>query len=170
MKAEIDVILRDPCEKVNITFIESSLENSNLYRVVHKVDNNYLLLLDNSNNYKIRVHEDGRVYIRKDYGSENESFDENVIEELMNGLKRFLYTTNFLNSFVLQNEINFSFSGKKAYGFFWKKYSKLNSIGEEYFNKYNIRTYTSNSESIYVRLEPVDSIREEHNCVGLFCN
>lgn len=169
MKAEIDVLLRDPCEKVNLALIESSLKSSNLYRVIHKVAGNYLLLLDNSNSYKIRVHEDGRIYIRKDYGSENECFDENVIKELINGLKKFLYTTKFLNSFALQNEINFSFSGKKAYGFFWKKHSELNSIGEEYFRDYNLRTYRSDSESIYVKLEPVSSV-SEHIHVSLFCN
>ncbi|PAV14417.1 hypothetical protein ASJ81_13910 [Methanosarcina spelaei] len=168
MKAEIDVLLRDPCKKIDLALIESSLERSNLYNIIHKVSGNYLLLSDNFNNYKIRVHEDGRIYVRKDYGSEKECFDENLVRELINGLKKFLYTTKFLSNFTLQNEINFSFSGKKAYGYFWKKYSELNSIGEEYFSDHNLRTYTSDSESIYIKLEPVSPI-SEHACVNLFC-
>ena len=90
VKAEIDVALRDPCEKINLTLIESYIENSSSYKVILKISGNYLLLSDNSNNYKIRIHEDGRIYVRKDYGSENESFDDIVVKELINGLKKFL--------------------------------------------------------------------------------
>jgi hypothetical protein len=169
VKAEIDVVLRDPYEKIDLTLIEISVKDNNSYRVIRKVSGNYLLLSDNSNNYKIRVHEDGRIYIRKDYVSGNECFDENVVKELINGMEKFLCATKSLNCFVLQNEINFSFYGKKAYSFFWKKYSELKSIGEKYFINYNIKTYTSDCDSICIKLEPVKSILES-NRVNLLCN
>lgn len=168
MRAEIDVLLHDPCEKIDLNLIEDLLVNNNQYTIIQSISNNYLLLSDTYNNYKIRVHEDGRIYLRKDFDSRDETFGENLVNDLVDGLKKFLQATKFLKHFMLQNEINFSFSGRKAHSILWKKYDDLNYIGKANFVSYNLRTYAPDMESIRVKLESANSASS--NVSKLFCN
>ena len=153
MRVELDISLENPAETIDLTLLKKALLNNKIYKVLQHKPSNYLLILNIHNDYKIRVHEDGRIYIKTDIHLKNEIFINDILKNLHANLKKFLDSINFFSQFVIKNEINFSFYGSAAHSFFWKKYNELNLIGKEFFINYNLRTCTYTDDSIYVKLE-----------------
>ena len=153
MRVELDISLKNPAETIDLALLKKALLNNKIYKVLQHKPSNYLLILNIHNDYKIRVHEDGRIYIKTDIHLKNEIFINDILKNLHANLKKFLDSINFFSQFVIKNEINFSFYGSAAHSFFWKKYNELNLIGKEFFINYNLRTYTCTDDSIYAKLE-----------------
>lgn len=158
MRAEIDISLDNPIESISLTSIEELVINNNTYRLLHHVPNNYLLIQNDANDYKIRVHEDGRIYVKTNFDYKNGNLENAILEKLLSALKQFISTINRVCSFVFRNEFNFSFYGATAHSFFWKKYDELNDIGNEYLINYDLRTFAQDDDSIHVKLESFGSM------------
>lgn len=153
MRVELDISLENPAETIDLTLLKKALLNNKIYKVLQHKTSNYLLLLNIHNDYKIRIHEDGRIYIKTNIHIKNEVFINDILKNLLTNLKEFLDLINFFSQFAIKNEINFSFYGSAVHSFFWKKYNELNLIGKEFFINYNLRTCTYTDDSIYVKLE-----------------
>lgn len=155
MQIEIDISLENPAEIIDLPTIERILQGDIDYKILHHLPNNYLLL--QNEDYKIRIHEDGRIYIKiEDFNKV--TFKGNILEILLKNLKSFLHEFQFINHQVLKNEINISFFGNKAHSIFWEKYNEVNEIGKEVLTSFDLRTYAPNNESIYAKLESFNPI------------
>ena len=155
MRIEIDISLENPHEMIDLVGIEGVLQSGGNYKILQHIPNNYLLV--RNRDCKIRVHEDGRIYIKvEDFNKK--TFKCNILEILLKNLKSFLHEFQFINHDALKNEINISFFGSTAHSLFWEKYNEVNEIGKEVLTSFNLRTYTPNHESIYAKLESFNAI------------
>jgi hypothetical protein len=150
MRIELDVSLEKPTDLIDLEEINEYIMKED-YKILN--DKISYILIDNSyKNLKIRVHRDGRIYIKKDIIG-NDLLERDLLTSMVKDLKNFL---NFINTnrwFKLKSELNFSFFGKEAYSFFWNNYDELNQIAEESLDEYNIRTYADDRDTLYIKLE-----------------
>lgn len=66
MRVELDISLENPTETIDLTMLKKILSNSDNYEVLQHRPNNYLLLQNIHENFKLRIHEDGRIYLKTD--------------------------------------------------------------------------------------------------------
>ena len=155
MRIEIDISLENPTEIIDLIAIERVLQSGMNYKILQHLPNNYLLV--RNKDCKIRVHEDGRIYIkREDFNKD--TFKDNILQILLKNLKYFLHEFQFITHYALKNEINISFFGSTAHSIFWEKYNEVNEIGKEVLTSFDLRTYAPNHESIYAKLESFNPI------------
>ena len=155
MRIEIDISLENPSEIIDLTIVRRVLQSNINYKILQHLPNNYLLL--QNEDYKIRIHEDGRIYIKMEEFNNN-TFKDNILEILLKNLKSFLHEFQFINHDALKNEINISFFGSTAHSIFWEKCNEINEIGREVLTIFDLRTYAPNHESIYAKLESLNPI------------
>lgn len=158
MRIELDISLVNPTKIFDLNVLKCNLLNTN-YKLLQYRTNNYLLLQNTIENFKIRIHEDGRIYLKIDIDLKVDTTRNQLLRKLLKKLKKFL-DDMLINQNTLKNEINFSFHGNEAQSFFWKNYDELNMIGKDVLNIYDLRTYTDN-DSIYVKLESSNPINME---------
>ena len=149
MQIELDVSLENPTAIIDLNLIKDTLISNKNYEIMQYKFNNFLLLKNICDDLNIRVHEDGRIYVIVDHQKD----DEELFMNLIYNLKKFVFNHTILKNHAIKNEINFSIYGNASHSYFWKKYNELKKIGNEFFLFYNIKTYTNNSDSIYVKLE-----------------
>ncbi|MDO9096845.1 MAG: hypothetical protein Q7U60_01805 [Candidatus Methanoperedens sp.] len=151
MRFELDVSLEKPTETIDLTFLKKLFLNHKSYEVLRHKLNNYLLLQSSGEDFKIRIHEDGRIYVKIDSDIKDSS-KKVLLKDMFQKLKDFLKETHLSNHHILKNEINFSFYGPTAHSVFWEKYNELNQLGDEALITYDLRTYAEDNDSIYVKL------------------
>jgi hypothetical protein len=149
MQIELDVSLENPTATIDLNLIKDSLISNKNYEILQYQFNNFIFLKNICDDLNIRVHKDGRIYVIID----NQKNDEELFMNLLFNLKKFIFSNSILKKQDMKKEINFSIYGNTSHSFFWKKYNELNQIGKEFFLFYDIKTYTNNSNSIYVKLE-----------------
>lgn len=164
MRVEIDISLENPTETIDLTLVKKVVYGSNNYEVLQYRPNNYLLLQNIYEDFKIRVHEDGRIYLKTDIDLKEDISKKNDLKNLLKKLMGFLDELHFINQGFLKNEMNFSFYGSAAHSVFWKKYNELNQIGKEALISYDLRTYTHTDDSINVKLESSNPININACC------
>jgi hypothetical protein len=154
MKVELDMLLKDPNEGINLESIYNGLFD--LYKVLSYSPNHYMILNDESTNSTIRVHEDGRVYVKIDPNTlERKDFK---LTNLIIEMNKFIRNVCPSKKFSFERELNFSFYGAAAHSYYWKKQNELKEIGKEKFDKYNIRTFSFDEDSIHIKLEECKNI------------
>ena len=157
MRFELDVSLKKPTETIDLILLKKVFIKGDNYKVLQNKLNNYLLLQRISENLKIRIHEDGRIYVKLDFDLKDDP-KKVMLKDMFQKLKDFLKETHLSNHNVLKNELNFSFYGPTSHSVFWEKYNELNQIGEEALLTYDLRTYAENNDSIYVKLASANPI------------
>lgn len=153
MRIELDVSLENPTELFNLASVENSLVKNNNYSVLHSIPNHYLLLENKPDRFNVRIHEDGRIYIKSDFSLTNSEITDVILKKSISDLNQVLIILNINFKLNLRHEYNFSFYGASAHSFFWKKYDELNEIGKEYLINYNLRTFAHDDDSIHIKLE-----------------
>ena len=167
MRIELDVSLRNPTETIDLIQVKNFLGGTNSYKMLHHQPNNYLTLKNIHESFKIRVHEDGRIYAKTEIDSGKDEYKNNLLKKLFKFLKDFICDTHILNPISLKNEISFGFYGSTAHSFFWEKYNELNQIGKEALITYDLRTYAQDDDSICVKLESFNPINIEMCFAGV---
>lgn len=158
MRVELDVSLENPTETIDLTLVKKALHSRCSYEMLQYKPNNYILLQNIHEDFKIRVHDDGRIYVKTDIDSKKDASKKFLLKNILKKLKDFLEEMSFIDQIALKNEINFSFYGNRAYDVFWGKYTELHQIGKESLITYDLRTYTKTDDSIHVRLESSEPI------------
>ena len=153
MQIELDVSLENPIETIDLALLRKTLLNNRSYEVLQYKPNNYLLLKSIYDDFKIRIHEDGRIYIKRNIDFKKTTTKDGSLKILLEKLKDFLQETHLFDMIGLKDEINFGFHGSTAHSFFWKKNDELNQIGKKALLNYDLRTYARTDDSIYVKLQ-----------------
>jgi hypothetical protein len=157
VRFELDVSLENPTETIDLTSLKKLFIDYNSHEILQHKLNNYLLLQSKSEDIKIRIHEDGRIYIKTDFNIKRNS-KKILLKDIFQKLKDFLKETHLIDHYILKNEINFSFYGPTAHSVFWDKYNELNQIGEEALKNYDLRTYSENNDPVFIKLTSANRI------------
>lgn len=152
MRVELDVPIENPLDEIDLITIRGNLIRNEKYELLDYRAHNYLLIKIKINDFKIRIHEDGRCYIKKDFLSESELNEANLLANMLEDLKQFIVEMKIEGKFEPRKELNFNFRGGTAHNFFWEKYNEIEQIGIYWLNCDKIKTYTSEANSIYVKL------------------
>lgn len=164
MRMELDILLKDPLQTINLDLINDTIHDS--YVIIHHAPNHYLTLASKSTKLSMRVHEDGRIYLKSNPDSTERG--EVPFTELMAEMNKFLATTYLANDFSFKKEFNFSFYGAAAHSYYWKKIDELNLIGKEKFGNFNVRTFSFDEDSIHIKLEAVEVFNlGSSSCMGV---
>ena len=157
MRAELDICLENPIEEIDLKSICKELPNS--YNIVHYAPNHYIIINDELNKSRVRIHDDGRIYVKMDVNfAQNKS---NILNELIAEMNKFIKNTYLANESSFQQELNFSFYGPTAISFYWEMQNELKEIGTKKFDLYNIRTFSSDEDSIHIKLKAVKAFNSE---------
>lgn len=152
MRAEFDILLEDPLQTIDLELIHDAYFH--MYSVLSYVPNHYILLVNKLTESTIRVHGDGRIYVRMNLASAENK--ETILVDLVAEFNRFLETTYLASECIFREELNFSFYGAASHSFYWKMQKELNEIGKDVLGNFNIRTFTFDEDSIHIKLEQVN--------------
>jgi hypothetical protein len=152
MEIELDVSLENPLDKIDLHSVRKALLDNKKYVVLNFQKNNFISLGVKHYNLRIRIHEDGRFYIKMDI-QRMESLDNgNLLKCLLKALNEFLIDTKVSGKYKWKREYNFNFQGSFAYGFFWKNCDGIRKFGEDILNCGTMRLYAREKNAIYVKL------------------
>lgn len=152
MEIELDVSLENPLDKIDLHSVCDALLDNKKYIILNFQKNDFILLNVSQCNLRIRIHEDGRFYVKMDIQQIESSDNGNLLKHLLKTLNEFLIDTNVYDKYRWKKEFNFNFQGSLAYGFFWKNYTGIKKFGRNILNCRTMRLYAREKNAIYVKL------------------
>lgn len=154
MRAELDISLENPIQRIDLESICTRL--SDTYALIRHMPNHYLVLANQSKDSTLRIHEDGRVYVKMEFDPADSK--DSVFKKLIGEMNTFLKSTCHIKDLSFQRELNFSFYGPLAHSYYWKKQAELNNIGMHEFDNFNMRTFAFDEDSILIKLEAANVV------------